>query len=234
MALFGTLINGLCIVIGSVIGLFFSNIPDRYKETVMQGIGLVVIVIGLDMAFASDKIIITLLSLLTGTIIGEYFLIEDKLNQFGEWAAYRFARTKGDSTVVQGFVTASLIFGVGAMSILGALDGGIRGDHGILMTKGIIDGFIGLVLTTTLGFGVIYSVIPVVIYQGTIALFATQIEEWIPEAFLNGLIAEITSVGGIMIVAIGLNLLKIVNIRIANLLPAILTVGLIYYLYSLF
>jgi len=221
-------------VLGSVIGLFFSNIPDRYKETVMQGIGLVVIVIGLDMAFASDKIIITLLSLLTGAIIGEYLLIEEKLNQLGEWAAYKIARTKGESTVAQGFVTASLIFGVGAMSILGALDGGIRGDHGILMTKGIIDGFVALVLTTTLGFGVMYSVIPVVIYQGMIALFATQIERMVPESFLNGLIVEITSVGGIMIVAIGLNLLKLVHIRIGNLLPAILTVVLIYYLYSLF
>src|SRR5690625_7915325 len=100
------------------------------------------------------------------------------------------------------------------MSILGALDGGIRGDHGILMTKGIIDGFIGLVLTTTLGFGVIYSVIPVVIYQGTIALFATQIEEWIQEAFLNGLIVEITSVGGIIFVEIEQKLLKIVDISI--------------------
>lgn len=234
MALFGTLINGLCIVLGSVIGLFFSNIHDRYKETVMQGIGLVVIIIGLDMAFTSDKIIIILLSLLTGAIIGELFMIEEKLNQLGDWVAYKFARSKGESTVSQGFVTASLIFGVGAMSILGALDGGIRGDHGILMTKGVIDGFIALVLTTTLGFGVIFSVIPVVIYQGMIALFATQIENWVPEPFLNGLIVELTAVGGIMIVAIGLNLIKITNIRIGNLLPAILTVGVIYYIYSLF
>ena len=120
------------------------------------------------------------------------------------------------------------------MAIIGALDSGIRGDHGILITKGIIDGFTALVLTTTLGIGVILSAIPVVLYQGTITLLATQIDKWVSAAFLDGLIVELTAVGGLLILAIGFNLLNITKIRIGNLLPSILTVVLVYYLFTLF
>ncbi|MEN1966540.1 DUF554 domain-containing protein [Lentibacillus sp. N15] len=234
MALFGTIVNGICIIVGSLIGVFFTKIPERYKETVMQAIGLVVILIGLQMAFQADVIVILLVSLLSGALIGEWLHIEEWLNQLGEWIGSKF-RTKGDNfSVAQGFVTASLIFGIGAMSILGALDSGLRGDHEILITKGVIDGFTALVLTTTLGFGVIFSVIPVVLYEGLVALLATQIENWLPKDFLDGFIVELTAVGGLMIVAIGLNLLKLTNIRIGNLLPALVTVGIIFYIYQLF
>jgi hypothetical protein len=231
MALYGTLINGLLIIIGSILGLFFSKIPEKYKETVMHGIGLVVILIGLQMAFSTEVIVIVLLSLLSGAIIGEFFKVEEGLNQFGNWIGSKFTNTKNDISVSQGFVTASLIFVVGAMSIIGALDGGLRGDHEILVTKGFIDGFVALVLTTTLGFGVVLSVFPVVLYQGAIALLATQIDRWIPQEILQGMIIEITSVGGLLIAAIGLNLLKIVQIRIGNLLPAIFMVIPIYFIF---
>ncbi|MFD2627346.1 DUF554 domain-containing protein [Oceanobacillus kapialis] len=234
MVLYGTLVNGALIIIGSILGLFFTKIPERYKETVMHGIGLAVLLIGLQMAFSTEVIIIVLLSLLSGAIIGEFLRLEEFLNRLGNWIGSKFTTKNEDISVAQGFVTASLIFVIGAMSILGALDSGIRGDHEVLITKGILDGFVALVLTTTLGFGVILSAIPVVLYQGAIALLATQIEKWLPEAFLNGLIIELTAVGGLLIVAIGLNLLKIINIRIGNLLPAIVTVGLIYSVYYLF
>ncbi|WP_067727775.1 DUF554 domain-containing protein [Oceanobacillus damuensis] len=233
MILFGTLVNGAFIIIGSVLGLFFTKIPERYKETVMQGIGLAVLLIGLQMAMVTDQIIIILLSLLSGAVIGEFIHLEEGLNKFGNWIGSKFTSTGSDFSVAQGFVTATLIFCIGAMAIIGALDSGIRGDHEILITKGVIDGFAALVLTTTLGFGVIFSVVPVVVYQGTIALLATQIEKWIPESLLNGMIVEVTAVGGLLIVAIGLNILKITNIRIGNLLPAILTVGFIFYIYQL-
>ncbi|GAB3797814.1 DUF554 domain-containing protein [Virgibacillus kimchii] len=233
MALYGTLINGILIIAGSILGLFFTKIPEKYKETVMHGIGLVVTLIGLQMAFSTEVIVIVLLSLLSGAIIGEFLKIEEGLNQFGTWIGRKFANDKDDVSVSQGFVTASLIFVVGAMSIIGALDGGLRGDHEVLVTKGFIDGFVALVLTTTLGFGVILSVFPVVLYQGTIALLATQIDRWVPADILQGMIVEITAVGGLLIAAIGLNLLKIVNIRIGNLLPAIFMVLPIYYIYYL-
>ncbi|MGY0694152.1 DUF554 domain-containing protein [Virgibacillus sp. FSP13] len=233
MVLFGTLVNGVCIIVGSLIGLFFTKIPERYKETVMHGIGLAVILIGLQMAFQADYIVVVLLSLLSGAILGELIHLEEGLNRLGNWIGSKFTTTNDDFSVAQGFITASLIFGIGAMSVIGALDSGIRGDHEILITKGIIDGFVGLVLTTTLGYGVIFSVLPVVIYQGSIALLATQIENWLPEAFLDGFIIEITAVGGLLILAIGLNLLKLTNIRVGNLLPSLVTVGIIYYIYQL-
>lgn len=233
VVLLGTIINGLLVIIGSVIGLFFTRIPERYKETVMHGIGLAVILIGLQMAFSTENIVIVLISLLLGAILGEFLQIEEGLNRLGHWLGSKFT-TKSDTTSVsQGFITGTMIFCIGAMAIIGALDSGIRGDHEVLITKGIIDGFTALVLATTLGFGVILSVIPLVLYQATITLFATQIENWIPEAMLNGMILEITSVGGLLIVAIGLNLLKIKQIRIGNLMPSIIVVVFVYYIYQL-
>lgn len=234
MALFGTLVNGVCIIAGSLIGLFFTKIPGKYKETVMHGIGLAVILIGMQMAFSTESIIVVLLSLLTGALIGEFAQLEEWLNQIGEWIGRRFSTTSDNISVAQGFISASLIFVIGALSVIGALDSGLRGDHEVLITKGVIDGFVALVLTTTLGFGVIFSVIPVILYQGSIALLATQIEKWLPETFLNGLITELTAVGGLLIVAIGLNLLKLTNIRVGNLLPSIVTVAVVYYVYLLF
>lgn len=233
MALYGTIIDGILIVIGSLLGLFFKNIPEKYKETVMHGIGLTVILIGLQMAFKSEDIIVVLISLLLGALIGEFLQIEEWLTQVGNWISSKFPTKNQENTIAQGFVTASLIFVIGAMAILGALDSGLRGNHEILITKGIIDGFTALVLTTTLGVGVLFSVIPVVIYQGGIALLATGIEQWIPAAFLNGIIIEISSVGGLLILAIGLNLLKITHIRVGNLLPSIVTVIFVYYIYLL-
>ncbi|SDQ04973.1 hypothetical protein SAMN05216232_0262 [Virgibacillus subterraneus] len=234
MVLFGTLVNGALIIAGCLIGLFFTKIPERYKETVMHGIGLAVILIGMQMAFTTEVIVVVLLSLLTGAIIGEFIHVEEGLNRLGAWIGGRFTTTNDNFSIAQGFITASLIFVIGAMSVIGALDGGLRGDHEVLITKGVIDGFVALVLTTTLGFGVIFSVIPVLLYQGSIALLATQIEKLLPESFLNGLIVELTAVGGLLIVAIGLNLLKIVQIRVGNLLPSLLTVGFVYYIYLLF
>jgi uncharacterized membrane protein YqgA involved in biofilm formation len=232
MVLLGTLINGVCIIIGTIIGLFFTKIPERYKETVMHGIGLAVILIGLQMALQTDNIVVVLLSILTGAVIGESMHLEEKLTHLGKWIESKFNK-KAKTSVAQGFITASLIFVIGAMAVIGALDSGLRGDHEVLITKSIIDGFVALVLTTTLGFGVVFSIIPVVIYEGSIALFATQIENWVPASFLDHFIIEMTATGGLLIVAIGLNLLKLIHIRVANLLPSILTVGIILYIHNL-
>lgn len=183
MALFGTLVNGALIVIGNLLGLVFTKIPERYKETVMHGIGLAVILIGMQMAFSTEVIIVVLLSLLSGAIIGELLRVEDKLNQFGNWIGSKF-RTKSDKTSVsQGFVTASLIFIVGAMAIIGALDSGIRGDHEVLITKGILDGFVALVLTSTLGIGVVLSVVPVVVYQGLLHYLLPRLNDGFQTTF---------------------------------------------------
>ena len=230
MVLFGTIVNGLCIIIGSVIGLFLTKIRDKYKETIIQGIGLTIILIGLQMAFQVNSIIIVLLSMLTGALVGEFFRLEDLLNRLGYWVGSKFTNKGENVNVSQAFVTASLLFVVGAMAILGALDSGLRGDHEILLTKSVLDGFTSFILTTTLGIGVILSVIPVVLFQGSIALLATQIEKLIPEVIFNDLLVDITAVGGLLIVAIGLNLLKLTQIRVTNLLPAIVMVTIFVYL----
>ncbi len=231
VALLGTLINGLCIIIGTVLGLVFTNIPERMKTTALQGIGLVVSLIGIQMAIQAENIVLILLSLLIGAVIGSGIHLEDKLNIIGE-KIERTVNKKGKSNLTEGFITASLIFVVGAMAIVGALDGGLRGDHEVLITKAFLDGFMAMVLTTTLGYGVIFSVIPVVLYQGSIALLAVQINKWLPQQVLDGFINEVTAIGGLLILVIGLNILNITKIKIGDFLPAIFIFILFYFSYS--
>ncbi|MGG0717564.1 DUF554 domain-containing protein [Robertmurraya massiliosenegalensis] len=227
MFLIGTVVNGLLIVIGTLLGKLFHRIPEGMKGTVMHAIGLAVAVLGLQMGFKSENYLIVILSLVFGAVIGEYCKIDDKLNQVGTWLEKKIGKGNSQGSISQGFVTATLIFVIGAMAIIGALDSGIRGDHDVLYTKSIIDGFTALILTTTLGIGVIFSAIPVMLYEGLIALFATQIDRFIPHALMDSFIVEMTATGGVMIFAIGLNLLGVIKIRVANLLPGILVCAVI-------
>ncbi|RBP04997.1 DUF554 domain-containing protein [Rossellomorea aquimaris] len=226
MVLLGTLVNGVCIIIGTLLGKVLHRIPEDMKGTVMKAIGLAVIVLGLQMGLKSENFLIVIISLALGAAWGEWMNLEDKLNSLGNWLEKKLGSNK-DTSISQGFVTATLIFVIGAMAVIGALDSGIRGDHDVLLTKSIIDGFTSLILTTTLGIGVMFSAVPVVLYQGFIALFATQIHQWVPEELMDAYIVEMTSTGGIMIFAIGLNLLGVTKIRVANLLPGIIVVGLV-------
>lgn len=226
MFLLGTIVNGLLIIIGTLLGRLLTRIPENMKTTVMHGIGLAVMVLGLQMGFKSANFLIVILSLVIGAVLGEAWKLEDKLNSVGDWLERRLG-SKGEGSISQGFVTATLIFVIGAMAIIGALDSGIRGDHDVLYTKAIIDGFTALILTTTLGIGVLFSAIPVMLYQGTIALFATQIDKFIPQALMDSFILELTATGGVMIFAIGLNMIGLTKIRVANLLPGILVTGVL-------
>jgi uncharacterized protein len=226
MVLLGTLVNGICIIIGSFLGKLLHKIPEKLKGTVIHAIGLAVIVLGLQMGFKSGNFLIVILSLVFGAVIGEIIGLEDKLNQLGHWLEKRIG-SNSQGSIAEGFVTATLIFVIGAMAIIGALDSGIRGDHNVLYTKAIIDGFTALILTTTLGIGVIFSVIPVVLYEGIIALFATQIDHFVSKEIMDSFITEMTATGGIMICAIGLNIAGITKIRVANLLPGIIVVAVI-------
>jgi uncharacterized protein len=226
MFLLGTIVNGLLIIIGTLLGRLLTRIPENMKATVMHGIGLAVMVLGLQMGFKSANFLIVILSLVMGAVLGEAWKLEDKLNSVGDWLERKLG-SKGEGSISQGFVTATLIFVIGAMAIIGALDSGIRGDHDVLYTKAIIDGFTALILTTTLGIGVLFSAIPVMLYQGMIALFATQIDKFIPQALMDSFILELTATGGVMIFAIGLNLIGLTKIRVANLLPGILITGVL-------
>ncbi|MCT6904093.1 MAG: DUF554 domain-containing protein, partial [Lactobacillus sp.] len=137
-------------------------------------------------------------------------------------------------SIAEGFVTASLIFVVGSMAVIGALDSGLRNDHNVLITKGLIDGFTSIILASTLGIGVMLSAVPVFVYQGLIALFAGVISSFIPDAALQMFITEMTAVGGVMIMAIGLNIAGLAKIKAANLLPGIVIVGIMVAIFYIF
>ncbi|MDM5154384.1 DUF554 domain-containing protein [Bacillus sp. DX1.1] len=226
MVILGALVNGICILIGTLFGRLLSSIPESMKGTVMHAIGLAVMVLGLQMGLKGENFLIAILSLVVGAVIGEWLKLEEKLTSLGDWLEKKVG-SNGQGSISLGFVTATLIFAIGAMGIIGALDSGIRGNHDVLFTKAIIDGFISLILTTTLGIGVLFSAIPVILYEGAIALFATQIDRFVPEVLMNQFIVEMTATGGIMIFAIGLNLLGIIKIKVANLLPGIFVVAVI-------
>lgn len=236
MFLLGTLVNGALIIIGTLIGKVLNRIPEEMKNTVMYAIGLAVMVLGIQMGFKSQNFIIVIISLVVGAVLGEAWKLEEKLNNLGLWLEKKVG-SSGKGSIAEGFVTATLIFVIGAMAIIGALNSGIRGDHSVLYTKSLIDGFTAIILTTTLGIGVVFSAIPVVLYEGLIALFATQIDRFVPKVLMDQFIVEMTATGGIMILAIGLNLTGITKVKVANLLPSILVTGIIVtiiYIYKQF
>lgn len=227
MVLLGSFLNALFIVIGALLGRLFKNIPESMQQTVMSIIGLVVAVLGIQMGITSSNFIIIVSSLVIGTVIGEWLDLEGKFNRFGKRIESLFGKKAKQGTIAEGFVTATLIFVIGSMAIIGALDSGLRNDHDVLITKGIIDGFLAIILASTLGIGVLLSAVVVFLYQGAIALFAGVISTYIPQEALDLFITEMTATGGVMILAIGLNITGLTKIRVANLLPAIVMVGII-------
>lgn len=227
MILLGTIVNFTLIIIGAIIGRFLHNIPERMKETVMYGIGLAVAVIGIQMTFESTQVLIVIISIVIGAVIGEWIDLDAKINKLGHWLEGKMPFKKQGPSFAQGFVTATLIFVVGSMAIIGAIDSGLRNDHDVLIMKGIIDGFTSIILSSTLGIGVAFAAVPVFLYQGMITLFSTQISKFIPDELLDFFITEMTATGGLMIIAIGLNLIGLTKIRVANLIPGILVVGIV-------
>ncbi|ATP42309.1 hypothetical protein CSE16_21085 [Solibacillus sp. R5-41] len=221
MVLLGSLLNALFIIIGALLGRMFKNIPESMKKAVMSIIGLAVAVLGIQMGFESGNFIIVISSLVVGTMIGEWLNLDKQFNRFGQWVESIFGKKAEQGSIAEGFVTATLIFAIGSMAIIGALDSGLRNDHNVLITKGIIDGFTSIILASTLGIGVLLSAVPVFVYQGSIALFAGVISTYIPQEALDLFIKEMTATGGIMILAIGLNVAGLTKIRVANLLPSI-------------
>lgn len=218
-ALWGTLVNVAAIAVGSLVGLLLKKgLPARISGALSVAVGLCVLYIGIDGCLAGENMLIAVLSMVIGAVFGECLDLDGKLNRLGEAVQKRLQKgDKGPSTIAQSFVSASLLFCVGAMAIVGSLQSGISGEHGTLYVKAILDGISSIVFATTLGGGVILSVIPLFIYQGAIALLAQFIAPYLSEA----VIAEMTCVGSLLIVALALNLLNITKIKVANLLPAV-------------
>lgn len=222
MVLIGSFVNGLAIIFGSMLGAIFRNISEQMKDTVVKGIGIGVFVLGIQMASKTSSFIIVLISLCAGAMIGEFLGIEDKMNQFGLKLEKKYA--KPDSNFAEGFVTATLIFLIGSMGIIGAIESGVANNHQTLYTKAVMDGFMSIMLTATLGLGVLFSAIPVFLYQGLIAVLASVIMQYIPKGLLDILMNEISAIGGLMILAIALNVMKITKIRVSNYLPGIIII----------
>ena len=234
MVLIGSIINALLIILGSTIGRILKGIPEKMKTTILSIIGLAVAVLGIQMGMETTNFIIVIISLVMGAVIGEWIDLDMLLFRFGKWIETKIGKQTSEGSIAEGFINATLFFVIGSMAILGSLDSGIRNDHSVLITKGIIDGFTAIVLASTLGIGVMLAAIPVFLYQGTITLLAGLISKYIPEAALNLFITEMTATGGVMIMAIGLNIAGLTKIRVANLLPGIMVVGIIVVLIFLF
>ena len=213
----GTLINVATILAGVGLGLLLrKGIPERMRDTVIQGLGLCVMLIGVSGAIGTADTMCVIVSIVIGGLLGSAINIEHQLDRLGQAAEKRFAKSD-NSSFAKAFVTASLVYCVGAMAIVGSMDSGLRGDHTTLIAKSALDGVSAIFFTSALGPGVALSALAVLVYQGAIALLAT----WIAPLLTNPIINEMSAVGGLLIIGIGLNMLYDKHISVGNLLPAI-------------
>lgn len=228
----GTLINCAAIILGSAFGLLLRRgMKDSIAKTVMQGVGMSVILIGVTGAIETSNTLLVILSMVIGSVVGAWINIDEKMNQLGAWAQKKLTRSDDESdTFAKGFVTASLVYCVGAMAVVGALDSGIRGDHSTLIAKAALDGITAIIFSSSLGIGVMLSAVPVLIYQGAIALLGNAIAPLLSDVVVQ----EMSAVGGLLIMGIGVNMLLEKDIKVANLLPAILIPFLYYPIAQLF
>lgn len=220
----GTIVNCLTIIAGSLVGILFRNgIPEKYNQTVMQAIGLSVILIGMKSALGCNDLLIIIVSLALGALIGEWIGIETYLERLGNYLETRFS--KQSTGFSAGFVTASLMYCVGSMAIVGSLESGLTGNHDTLFAKATLDGIVGIILSSSLGIGVLFAAFPVLVYQGSITLMAGLLKPLLVPA----VVSQMSGVGGLLIVALGLNMLREKKLKVGNMLPAIF-IPLIYFL----
>ncbi len=213
----GTLINMGAIVAGTAIGsLAGSKLPLRMRRIVLYGIGLVVLLMGFQMAVRTQNVLAVLTAILIGGIIGELLRIEERLEQLGQFFQKRFSKGS-EQSISEGFVTASLVFCVGPMAILGSISDGLSGDYSLLSIKAVMDGFASIAFGASLGWGVGLSAISILVYQGGITLFAASL----PGALGEAMITEMTATGGLIIIGIGIKLLDLKDLPLANFVPAI-------------
>jgi uncharacterized membrane protein YqgA involved in biofilm formation len=215
MILKGTIVNIVAVVLGTLIGRYLGRfIPERVRRTIMMGLGLAVLLIGIQLAIQSKNPLIVIGALLIGGIIGETLAIEERLDNMGHRLQQRF---KEAGSVAEAFVTASLLYCIGAMAIMGSIQDGLGLEPSILYAKSALDGIASVALASTLGIGVLFSVIPLALYQGGITLAAG----WVQGFLTDPVVAEMNATGGLLILAIGLDILQIRKVPVGNLLPAI-------------
>lgn len=216
MVLLGAAVNAAAIFFGSAVGLLFKKgIPERMQKTLTAALGLCVVFIGFKGTMDGGTLLIVSLSLVLGGLLGEWPDIDRRLNQFGAFLQKKISKNP-ESTFGEGFVSATLFVCVGAMAIVGAIEAGMKGDFGTYYTKALLDGVTVLIMTASLGFGCFFSGVVLLVYEGALTLAAQFIAGFLTEQ----MITELSCVGSILVLAIGLNLLKITKIKVANLLPA--------------
>ena len=230
----GTLLNIATVIVGSLLGLTFgARIPEKLKSTIIAGMGLFVAAMGMQMFLKTENPLIVLGALLIGTLFGEWWRIEDGLHKLGEFLEQKFSREEDDGSnkFVRGFLTASLLFCVGPMTILGSLQDGLTGDYSLLAVKSVLDGFAALAFSSTLGIGVAFSTIIILVYQGGVSLLAGGLSAVVTPSMMN----ELTATGGVILLGLALSsLLEIKKIRVGNMLPALVIAPLIVWVLSLF
>lgn len=214
----GVIINSLVIAVCSLIGMRLqAGIPPRIHKRLMQGIALCVLAIGIEGSLSGENTIIMILSMVVGTIIGEAVDIDTKISQAINWVEKKVNRQDKESQLGQGFISAIMIFCIGSMSILGSLESGLTGDNTTLYTKSILDGITAILLSSSLGAGVLLSAIPVLLLQGSLVILAGLLAPFLSVAVVN----EIIAVGSILLIGLGFNILKITELKILNFTPAI-------------
>ncbi len=223
----GSIVNALAVVIGGTFGLLFrKTLPEKIKTIIFDGLGLCTIAISIGMILKVGNILVVIFSVLLGGLTGEILKIQEFFDNLGD-RLKKLVRSKNDS-FTEGFVSAFLIFCVGAMTIMGCFDEGIRNDHTLLFTKSILDGFCSIALASTLGSGVVFSAIPLFIFQAALTFFS----RWVEPFFSNYMINQIIGTGGILVLGIGINLLNLKRIKISNLLPALIYVLILSFFFK--
>lgn len=217
-ALTGTIVNALGILGGTVAGLLLGRlIPERMSDAVTKGVALCVFYIGVSGMLADQNTLVLIVSMVLGILVGELLRLDDRLNALGDAIEQKFAAHGVRGRVSEGFVTASLLFCVGAMAIVGALESGLSGNHDTLFAKTILDTVSSVVYSSAMGFGVALSAIPVLLYQGAIALGASLLSPLLTDIVID----EMKAVGSLLIVALSLNMLGLTKIKVMNAVPAV-------------
>lgn len=227
----GVLVNTVTVIIGSTIGLLLKRgIPKKISEAVMFVIGLCALYIGIDGALEGNNAIVLIVSMVVGTIIGELIDIDRRIEKLGEKLESKFSTNDKKGSVSKGFLTGSLLFCVGSMTIVGSINSGLLGDNELIFTKSVMDLISSCMLASALGIGVLFAGAFVFVFQGLLVISAGLLKGVLTDP---ALLAEITCAGSVMIIGLGLNLLGLTKLKIANMLPALPVVPLVYYLVSL-
>ena len=213
----GVIINVIAIVIGTMIGLFLKRgMSEKMSSHIMQGLALITFIIGLKGALVDQDMILLIVSISLGGYLGEMMQLEENIRKFAEWVQDKLSKEGAQNQLAEGFVSAVLIFCVGAMAVMGSLEAGLRNNHGILITKALIDGFASIILTTTKGAGVMLSALAILLYEGGMMILAQFVAPYLSESIVYAM----SAVGSLLLVALGLNLLELTKIKVMNFLPA--------------